>query len=534
MKKPAAITVIIILLILIAVIATLKRPTQYAAGTTYYVSLTGSNSNNGSVNSPWRNLNYASARLQAGDSLCVGAGVWNNGNDIFDSQYYTVNSGTSYSAPITIGGCNGEVPTIKPPAWYGAIKLTWTSPHYIIFHDMRLDGSNQANSIDHPDLVYFSDGSHHIKLERMIVEHTMTNALHWSTNNVAPDFHTAYELRDSLIQDVGNATADSGHGGPGINNGYGIYMFTGGNTIYGNAFTDMKGIGLVVYGPDNTIDSNRFYNTGVRGGPAPAINFGSSSNPVPTTNGLFINNLVYNNRVGGLQVYTNSTVFAYNNTFYNNPFSVHAQYCVAGTLQNNLFSDVELVNDSPSTCKITMDHNLNSQTSDIKFINPEQGDFRLSSIDSAAYNKGLIIDRVTHDFTGTVTRPQEVLADIGAYEFVKEGEVIKPVDSTDKVVLLGAEVTTITNKSALVKTLVCHNPNGARSYVQLFNIKGTTKAGSTEPIQSYGIPPNDTLPLTGLGLAFANQLGAAATTTVMGTTAPGVKVSCNFGMVVEN
>jgi hypothetical protein len=538
-KRMSTVTLVLVILIaiIVAVLLFKPQPTQFAAGTTYYVSLTGSNSNDGSVNRPYRNINYAVERLRAGDSLCIGNGIYINGNDVIDEQYYPMSTGNSYSEAITIGGCNGEIPTIKPPAWFNSIRLVTNAKHHFIFHDMRLDGSLQpGNDAFVPDTIYLSGGSHHIRMQRLIIEHTMTNGAHWSATNSSPEFQTHYEMLDSIIQDIGNSTGSTGNGAPGINKGYGIYTWTAGNLIYGNVFTETRGHGLVVYGPDNVVDSNRFYRTGTRGGPAPAINIGSTSHPIPSSNNLLINNLVYNNVVGGLQIYSNSSIFAYNNTFYNNPFSLHTQYCVAATLQNNIFrkDTTELINDSPSTCKLTMDHNL-STDKDPLFVNPDQGDFRLLSIDSPAYNKGLIVDKVTHDFTGVITRPQALIADIGAYEIVKEdGTTIISLEGNSKLVLLGSEVSTITSKLALVKSLICHNPNAERSYVQLFNLMGVTKTGETEPLQSYGIPPNQTLSLTGLALSIPNQLGAAATTTLTGTIAPSSKVSCNFEMTVSN
>ncbi|HKK41370.1 MAG TPA: DUF1565 domain-containing protein, partial [Bacteroidales bacterium] len=48
------------------------------SATNYYISVSGSDSNNGSANSPWRTLSYAcSHATSAGDVINVGAGTFN-------------------------------------------------------------------------------------------------------------------------------------------------------------------------------------------------------------------------------------------------------------------------------------------------------------------------------------------------------------------------------------------------------------------------------------------------------------------------
>ena len=51
------------------------------SGTTYYISTSGSNSNNGSSGSPWATLAYACTRTTAGDVINVGVGTFNEGSN---------------------------------------------------------------------------------------------------------------------------------------------------------------------------------------------------------------------------------------------------------------------------------------------------------------------------------------------------------------------------------------------------------------------------------------------------------------------
>lgn len=67
-----------------------------AQATTYYVAKNGNNSNGGSASSPWLTIGHAAAEAQAGDTVYVGAGTYNE-SDLF------ANSGT-VSAPIVFNG----------------------------------------------------------------------------------------------------------------------------------------------------------------------------------------------------------------------------------------------------------------------------------------------------------------------------------------------------------------------------------------------------------------------------------------------
>jgi hypothetical protein len=67
-----------------------------AQATSLYVAKNGSDSNNGSASSPWLTIGHAAAEAQAGDTVYVGAGTYNE-SDLF------ANSGTA-SAPIIFNG----------------------------------------------------------------------------------------------------------------------------------------------------------------------------------------------------------------------------------------------------------------------------------------------------------------------------------------------------------------------------------------------------------------------------------------------
>src|SRR5687768_18517328 len=51
-----------------------------AAGATYYLSTTGSNSNSGTSSAPWKTFSFAVAQLQAGDTLLLKDGTYTRAN----------------------------------------------------------------------------------------------------------------------------------------------------------------------------------------------------------------------------------------------------------------------------------------------------------------------------------------------------------------------------------------------------------------------------------------------------------------------
>ncbi len=77
-----------------------------AVAADYYVSPSGSDSNSGTQSSPFRTINFASARLRAGDTLFVRGGTY------YERPTISV-SGTA-SAPITIEGMPGETAVVDP------------------------------------------------------------------------------------------------------------------------------------------------------------------------------------------------------------------------------------------------------------------------------------------------------------------------------------------------------------------------------------------------------------------------------------
>ena len=86
------------------VFSVIIAPGAAAWAEVYYVDPNGSNSNSGSIELPWKSINYAQAKLSPGDTLYVRGGTYNGQAEI------TVNG--REDAPITIAAYPGETPVL--------------------------------------------------------------------------------------------------------------------------------------------------------------------------------------------------------------------------------------------------------------------------------------------------------------------------------------------------------------------------------------------------------------------------------------
>jgi parallel beta-helix repeat protein len=266
-----------------------------------------------------------------------------------------------------------------------------------------------------PEAIYVASGAHHIRFQRLDVGNCMDDCIFFSTHDSPTPFTSSNELLNSRIHHAGQATGDSGHGGPGVNTGYGIYTITDGNLFDGNEFYSNNAYAMNVYGSDNVIRNNRIHDNGLRGGSNWGINIGSSAYPGRSANNFVYNNVVYNNRWGGIKVYTNAdNTLVYNNTVYaNGVYGIQAQYYgVNNAIRNNIiYANTTNFMDAGGSGPLQSDHNL---MSDPGFTDAASANFVLQP-GSAALDSGVNVDGVTTDVAG-LPRPQGAGFDIGANE----------------------------------------------------------------------------------------------------------------------
>lgn len=405
----------------VLVAASLLVVPAVAQAATYYVATSGSDANPGTADAPWRSLSVAVSRLVAGDTLYIRGGVYTASADVIDSQLLPIQSGLSWDTPITVAGYPGEAVTMRPPDGSAGIRLTTGAPHYLVFQDFAIDMSRQSDPgnpivANRPEAVYVASGAHHIRFQRLDIGYCMNDCISFSTHNSTPTFASYHELLDSKIHHAGQATGDNYHGGPGINTGYGIYTFTDHNRFEGNEFYSNNAYGMNVYGSHNILRNNRVYNNGLRGGTNYAINIGSSAFPANSANNLVANNLVYNNRGGGIKIYSNAeNTHVVNNTVYGSGLAgIQAMYYAGGNVVRNNIMYANAVNfsDDGGQAALQVDHNL---TTNPLFTDAANGNFALLA-GSPAIDAGTFVDDIALDVTGAA-RPQGAAFDIGAYEY---------------------------------------------------------------------------------------------------------------------
>lgn len=486
------------------------------SGQTYYVAQNGNNSNSGtSAASPWRDLMYAVYRLKAGDTLCIGAGVWSRYEDTIDSQ--TNNpfpSGTDWNNAITVKGCNGDKPTLKPFDHISAVRLTSSAPKYWIFQDLIIDGSAWGDySGGGAALIYTSNGTNHIRFQRIVLQHAVENGIMFSTNNAPLDLWIQNEVLDSELWDVGTGTFDTDHGGPGKNTGYASYDTSRGNIYLRNKIHDNNAFALVLYGSDHVVAYNEFWNNVKRGGGGGNINFGSSAHPINSENNFAFNNYIHDSNGNGIQAYTNSTSFIYNNTLIKiEVAALHIQYCISTEFKNNIFQNnqTDWINYSPESCPVTQSNNLFSSVN-AKLVDPAKGNINLIDNTSPAYNTGVAIAAVKDDYYGT-PRPQFGLFDIGASE-LKDGGSTPPDKEYNQPLFITTTTSVQTVPGKFLDSITCTNPAGNRQTVQVFD--------GTKQVLSLLVNSNQSLPMTSLNFGFTGTIG------IKGTAAG---IVCNIGV----
>ena len=105
---------------------TIQLPSR--SGNTYYVSTGGNDSNAGTSSAPWRHINYAASKAQAGDTVQVAAGTYN--------ELVTIpNSGNSSSGYISFIGAPGAIVDgtgLTPTGQQGLFSLEGAHSYIII------------------------------------------------------------------------------------------------------------------------------------------------------------------------------------------------------------------------------------------------------------------------------------------------------------------------------------------------------------------------------------------------------------------
>jgi parallel beta-helix repeat protein len=290
----------------------------------YYVSLTGSDDNRGTLSSPLRTIGAGLKLLRAGDTLHIRGGVYTGTENAIDVKYNPVASGRSWADPITIAGHPGEAVIIRPPFNVSAIALRSASHAYIILRDLTADMVNSTAGSDADGVFLYR--AHHIRFERVEVMNGYNFGVHFDAETPFNEF-------------INCRIHDNGYPGGPATNGHGLYITGSDNLFEGNEVYNNHGYGFHIYNnagsradpSRNIVRRNRIYGNGRHGGTAYGLTVAwGDANRIEE-------NQIYNNP-GGIQVYTDSTnTDVSNNTVYNNmPLEgIIVQYATGTQVRNN-------------------------------------------------------------------------------------------------------------------------------------------------------------------------------------------------------
>ena len=380
------------------------------SASTYYVATNGSDSNPGTLASPWLSISNSLGKMKGGDTLYIRGGTYTGSVDISKP------SGTSTSTPTVVKAYNGEAVILKGNSISSGSSSLIGVNHFII-DGITFTGSNIGYIVESVNDVtiknstvhdvgqqgwFIHNNSSYVTLDHSTVYNTglLTNmngegiyigtaassAPYDNTNNVSITNNTVYNIADEGIE-LKNASYKilvDGNTFTNINNANNSYGL-GGGAIEINESSGYSG------NPQDIIRNNVISNTpiGIR----------------VDTGATVYNNIVYGVSGTGIQV-DNSNSYA-RNVYFNTIDATTAKALSGGssqTVKNNI---------GPS-----LSGNVASNSA--FYVNAANHDYHLVS-GSSAINAGAAISGITTDKDG-VTRASP--PDMGAYEYT--GTVINP------------------------------------------------------------------------------------------------------------
>lgn len=375
-------------------------PTVEAHAATYYVATTGNNTNPGTSSSPWRTVRHAVSKMVAGDTTYVRGGTYNESGIVFGR------SGTK-SAPIKLLNAPGQFPIIN------CSSKTATTVNTVRFQN----SSGYKNAIGWINLEGFEIRNCYngILLYNLHDSVIRRNWVHHNNNQGIFGNGTRILLDRNRVNHNGNFSSCAS-----CNKQHGIYLNGTAITITNSLIYDNLGYGIQLNGSSN-------YNPASHAAPEFAV----SSNWVVANN-----TLAYNVNRGGMVVWgaraNNARIE--NNIFYENGVKMasHSGQGIdfqssgrGNTVRNNLaFASGSgarsFIAGGTQGTHYTQSGNI-VNTLNPKFVNapatrPSAPNFALAT-GSPAINKGLTTSATKNSYTN-VSRPQQSLYDIGAFEFL--------------------------------------------------------------------------------------------------------------------
>src|ERR1700687_2415418 len=362
---------------------------QCASAATYYVATTGSDSNPGTLASPFRHLTTAAATAtQPGDTVIVMDGTYDNEGIVAPNVvvilYYSGTAGN----PITFRAQNrGKA----------------------ILDSMN---SSTTTSCDGASAYFGLKNASFIVIQGFVIQRGCDSGI--QTNGAAHDI----TIRWNEIRNIANHTVTDQIGRNGIYLHASEYNFT----FYGNSFHDIGRTdgqtllhfdhGIYSQGQNMTIVNNIFYN----------MNRGFSIQTADgASNWLVANNMFAfgnaNGQAGQIMFWNNnSNITVRNNIFYNPNGSALTRYSATITgsaFDHNLIYGVSTVISDVTGFTI----GINQIGASPLFVNASTAPYDFhAQLGGAGIDAGVNLSAGLFDFEG-VARPQGPSTDVGAYEY---------------------------------------------------------------------------------------------------------------------
>ena len=385
-----ALSLIILLVLLLSVYLT-QQGTRYqiqAAGNPYYVATNGSDSSPGTLSQPWRTIQYAVNQVNAGDTIFVREGTYDEGVVVtvsgqegapitlmnYQNEVVTIDGG-SYAALTDrsstqywiIDGFNFDSDvglTLDLGAWGWCETRNWIVRNNYIIGSIGIVGS--YNTVEGNNI----DGSQHKGSEFGIREWTEVSHHNLYKNNEIHDFYnraiwSMYFTHDSVFE--GNHIWNSGSQGIDLDGyttcvwrhqvvGNHIHHSTGGNAIaLENAYDTLVennivhdntkwGIALINYGGEPAEPGQEFECR-----PDPSNQYGDTDGDndcrADITNNIVRQNLIYNmGFLGAINIWNVGGVSVLGNTIsgVTNGAGIHiGNYAPDITIKNNIVENCD-------------------------------------------------------------------------------------------------------------------------------------------------------------------------------------------------
>jgi Right handed beta helix region len=359
-----------------------------ATGQTFYVATTGLDTNPGTIDLPWRHIQYAASVAAAGDIINVRAGVYNEAVTVKDS-------GSATAGPITFQSYPGELATVDGTGLTvtdgesGLFNIS--NNNYITISGFEIRNFTSASINDVPLGIYIQNAADNVQVLANYVHNITTTAattvkkcgsdalaigvygssatpvsnLTISGNEVSNNLTgcsetvsvdgnvVSFAITNNLIHDNNNIGIDAiGYEGVapsgsndqaqnGVISGNTVYNITSyGNPDYGDQYS---ADGIYVDGGTNLIiEQNTVYNTDLN------IELASEHKGKYTSYVTVRNNLVYNGytngiSIGGYDPSVGGTQYCtiVNNTLYNNDTKEQGsgEFQIQNYATNNIFEN---------------------------------------------------------------------------------------------------------------------------------------------------------------------------------------------------